>query len=320
MSKKINIPWIVFGAAAGAAFYLLLWWIFDCFAGRAADHLRNLIFLTGGITAAMIAAWRAQVADEQAKTESKKAETENKKANIAEQAQITDRFARALEQLNNDNVYMRIGAVHAMERIGHDSEEDVLAVLGLLASFVRGQSPAKGGGADTLPPDAKECLGVIVRLTHNYQEFLKVNDSFRLDLSASNLIPFPMMTQSYLCGFHFDNSNITYQVFSQTNFEKASFSSANLTNTFFWKCNFVRTWFTWATLNSVSFYDADMSNAALRWATCNNTDFSTAKNLTTEMLKNIIYDAKTPPKVPEGVDLPPPRENKTVPGLLPSIT
>lgn len=31
------------------------------------------------------------------------------------------------------------------------------------------------------------------------------------------------------------------------------------------------------------------------------------------MLKNIIYDAKTPPKVPESVDLPPPTENKAVP-------
>jgi len=307
MGEKIDIRWIVVGAAGGAALYLLLWWIFDCFAGRAADHLRNLIFLTGGITAAIIAAWRAQVADEQVKTDSKKAD-------IAERTQITDRFARALEQLNNDNIYMRIGAVHAMERIGHDSEEDVLAVLGLLASFIRGQSPAKGGGVDTLPPDAKECLGVIVRLAHNHQEFLRANDSFRLDLSASNLIPFPMMTQGYLCGSHFDNSNITYQVFSQTDFERASFSSANLTNTLFWKCNFVRTWFTRANLDSVSFYDVDMSNATLHWATCNNTNFLTAKNLTTEMLKDIIYDAETPPRVPEGVALPPPRENKTVLG------
>jgi len=319
MSKKINIPWIVFGAVAGAAFYLLLWWIFDCFAGRAADHLRNLIFLTGGITAAMIAAWRAQVADDQAKTESKKAETENKKANIAEKAQITDRFSRAIEQLNNENIYMRIGAIQALERIGYDSEDDVLGVLRLLAGFVRDKSPWDNKGADIIPSDAKEGFGVIVRLAGNYKELLKKDKKSRLDLSATNLAPFPLITEGYFYRFDFGRSNITGG-FLQSNFEWASFFGTDLTHTIFSNCNFRHASFMQALLDSARFYGSDMSNAILHLATCNNTDFSTAKNLTTEMLKNIFYDAKTPPKVPKGITLPPPRENKTVPGLLPSIT
>jgi len=272
-----------------------------------AEDWRNAIFIVGGLTAAMIAAWRAHVADEQAKTD-------GKNANTAEKAQITDRFARALEQLNNDNIYMRIGAVHAMERIGRDSEEDVLAVLRLLASFVRGQSPAKNKSVDSgLPPDAKEGLDAIVRLTGHYKEFLKGDDSFRLDLSASNLVSFPVVTQGYFCRFNFGNSNITGG-FSQSDFEWASFFGADLTRIIFLDCNFRHASFMQANLDSVSFYGVDMSNATLHWATCNGADFSSAKNLTTEMLKDIIYDAETPPRVPEGVALPPPRKNKTVLG------
>lgn len=284
-----------------------LWVVPGDFSDLKSEDWRNAIFIVAGLTAAMIAAWRAQVADEQARTESKKAD-------VAERTQITDRFARAIEQLNSENDYMRIGAVQALERIGYDSEDNVMGVLRMLASFVRGQSPAKNEDVyNSLPPDAKEGLGVIVRLASHHKEFLKGDDTFRLDLSESNLTPFPLMEGGHFYGFDFRDSNITYQVFSQTDFGKASFSGAHLTNARFWKCNFVRAWFGGAILDSAWFYDADMSNATMLGATCNNTDFSTARNLTTEMLKDIIYDAETPPKVPEGVTLPHPRESKTVP-------
>lgn len=303
-AKNIVLIICAVAAVAAVAGSYLIWGVPG---DLKAEDWRNAILIVGGLTAGIIATWRAYVADEQAKTESKK-------ANIAEQIQITDRFARAIEQLNNEHIYMRIGAVHALERIGHDSEDDVLAVLRLLASFVRGQSPAKNKSVHfELPPDAKEGLDVIVRLTSHYKEFLK-DDSFRLDLSASNLASFPVANQGYFCGFDFRGSTIMYQVFPQANFGKASFSDANLTNTRFWKCNFVRAWFGGAILDSAWFYDADMSKATLLGATCNNTDFSTAKNLTTEMLKDIVYDAETPPRVPLGVTLPPPRESKTVLG------
>lgn len=309
MSKKINITWIVVGAIAGAALYLLLWWIFDCFACRAVDHLRNLIFLTGGITAAMIAAWRAQVADEQTKTADEQAKTESKKADIAERVQITDRFSRAIEQLNNDNMYMRIGAVHALERIGYDSEKDVLAVLRLLASFVRGQSPVKGESVDTIQPDAKDGLDAIGRLTSHHKEFLKGYGAFRLDLSASNLTPFPLLIEGYFRNFDFSNSNITNGVFAKHNFSGAFFSGANLTGTFFLECNFRHASFMQAILDYAEFNNADMSETVLHMATCNNTNFSTAKNMTAEMLKYIRFDGGNQPVLPDYLsqdDLPPP--------------
>ena len=311
MSKKINIPWIVFGAVAGAAFYLLLWWIFDCFACRVADHLRNLIFLAGGITVAMIAVWRAQVADEQAKTDSKKAD-------VAEKSQIADRLARATEQLNSDSIYMRIGAVQALKRVGYDSEDDVMGVLGLLARFVRDRSPAKSKDVGIRSPDAKESmedakesLDAIGRLASHYKEFLKGYGAFHLDLSASNLTPFPLLIEGYFRNFNFSKSNIVHGYFEKHDFSGTYFVSADLTNAIFLECNCVDAHFTGATLDSAVFNDTDMSKANFLLAVCNNTIFLTAKNLTTKMLENIIYDEGKPPKVPKGVELPPPREKQS---------
>jgi len=313
-AKKVVLIFCAVAAVVAVAGGYLAWGVPGEFSDLKAEDWRNAIFIVGGLTAAMIAAWRAQVADEQAKTD-------GKNANTAEKAQITDRFARALEQLNNDNIYMRIGAVQALKRVGYDSEDDVMGVLGLLARFVRDRSPAESKGAGVRHPDAtesmedaKEGLDAIGRLASHYKEFLKGYGAFHLDLSASNLTPFPLLIEGYFRNFNFSKSNIVRGYFSKHDFSGVSFVGVDLTDAFFLKCNLVDAWFTGAILNSASFYDVDMSNATLHWTTCNNTDFSTAKNLTTEMLKDIIYDAETPPRVPEGVTLPLPRKNKTVLG------
>jgi len=73
-------------------------------------------------------------------------------------------------------------------------------------------------------------------------------------------------------------------------------------------CNFKYVSFTNAVLDGANFVGADMTQAILESAVCNGTNFSTAQNLTTDMLKGIIYDAETPPRVPKGVTLPPPRK------------
>ncbi|MDD9810411.1 MAG: pentapeptide repeat-containing protein [Gammaproteobacteria bacterium] len=315
-AKKVVLIFCAVAAVVAVAGGYLFWGVPGEFSDLKAEDWRNAIFIVGGLIAAIIAAWRAHVADEQAKTDSKKAD-------VAEKSQIADRLARATEQLNSDSIYMRIGAVQALKRVGYDSEDDVMGVLGLLARFVRDRSPAKSKDVGIRSPDAKESMedakesmDAIGRLASHYKEFLKGYGAFHLDLSASNLMPFPLLIEGYFRNFNFTKSNIMRGYFSKHDFSGVSFVGVDLTDAFFLKCNLVDAWFTGAILNSASFYDVDMSNATLHWATCNNTDFSTAKNLTTEMLESIIYDAKTPPKVPKSVTLPPPTENKTVPGLL----
>jgi len=138
-----------------------------------ADHGRNIILILGGTAAGFIAVWRALVADKQNK--------------INEQSQITERFTRAVDQLGSESIYMRIGALHALERIGRDSENDVVAVLRLLSSFVRNQSPAQVNDDIRTPLDAEEGFAAIFRLAGEYEQLLSDKGWGIVNLHSSNL-------------------------------------------------------------------------------------------------------------------------------------
>ncbi|MCY4245376.1 MAG: pentapeptide repeat-containing protein, partial [Gammaproteobacteria bacterium] len=266
-----------------------------------ADHGRNIILILGGTAAGFIAVWRALVADKQNK--------------INEQSQITERFTRAVDQLGSESIYMRIGALHALERIGRDSENDVVAILRLLSSFVRNQSrPRKidkvslaGDGLRT-PLDVAEGFAVIYRLAREYDQLLRDEGKGVVNLSSSNLNDLSQFSKGCFLRFGFDSCDLRSGSFPGSNFGGADFDSACLKNAYLPSCNFHGASFTYAILDRADFNGADMAQASLAGAFCNGTDFSTAENLTTDMLKGIIYDKETPPRVPKGVTLPPPRK------------
>lgn len=330
-----NIGWIICAIAAVAAIAggYLFWGVAGKFSGLKAEDLRNLIFLVGGLTAGIIAFWRAWVADKQTK--------------INEQGQITERFTRAVEQLGDDNAYMRMGAIQALRLIGSDSESHVLAVLHLLASFVREKSPAKkvddvgfspqqkksiprneqeirihsiiedvfksfpnAQRVNHIPGDVQKSIVAIGKLAEKYGAFLMEMGKIHMDLSQSDLAYLrPIME----CGFSrcmFMRSDISGAVFSHCDFRMASFHSAELYAVLFIDCDCSVASFDDAYLNYAVFNRADTDMASFKSAFCNRTDFSTARNLTTEMLKDVIYDAETPPIVPKGVKLPPPRKKE----------
>jgi hypothetical protein len=65
---------------------------------------------------------------------------------ITEQGQITDRFAKSVEQLGSDKADVRLGAIHALERIMRDSPADQPAVPEILAAYARQRIPSTPDG------------------------------------------------------------------------------------------------------------------------------------------------------------------------------
>ena len=59
----------------------------------------------------------------------------------AREGQITERYTRAVDQLGNGEVDVRIGGIFALERIARDSPHDQPTIGEVLTSFVRGRSP-----------------------------------------------------------------------------------------------------------------------------------------------------------------------------------
>lgn len=265
-----------------------------------------------------------------------------------EQGQITERFTRAVEQLGDDNAYMRMGAIQALRLIGSDSENHVLAVLHLLASFVREKSPAKKEGdigfspqqkkaiprneqemrvfsivesvfecfpgeqrVSHIPGDVQESIVAIGKLAEKYETFLMEMEKAHLDLSQSDLAYLRPIMECSFSRCMFMRSDIRGVAFIHCNFRMALFHSAELYAVRFSDCDCSAASFDSAYLNYVVFNRANIAMASFKSAFCNGTDFSTAKNITTEMLKDIKYDAETPPIAPKGVKLPPPRKKET---------
>jgi len=51
--------------------------------------------------------------------------------------QITESFTRAIDQLGNESLDIRLGGIYALERIAKESEEDYWAIMEILTAYVR---------------------------------------------------------------------------------------------------------------------------------------------------------------------------------------
>jgi uncharacterized protein YjbI with pentapeptide repeats len=60
---------------------------------------------------------------------------------IARDGQITERFTRAIEQLGNEKLEVRMGGIYALERIARDSEKDYWPIMEVLTAYVRANAP-----------------------------------------------------------------------------------------------------------------------------------------------------------------------------------
>jgi hypothetical protein len=57
---------------------------------------------------------------------------------VTEQGHITERYAKAIQQLGDTELAVRLGGIYALERLAHDSpERDHPTVVEVLSAFVR---------------------------------------------------------------------------------------------------------------------------------------------------------------------------------------
>lgn len=63
-------------------------------------------------------------------------EYNSRQTKTAEQVHITDRIGQAVEQLGNTNVAVRMGAIHSLERVMRDSEEDRVMIMRTLNAYL----------------------------------------------------------------------------------------------------------------------------------------------------------------------------------------
>ena len=136
---------------------------------------------------------------------------------VAEEGHITDRFTKAIAQLGDKEMAIRLGGIYALERIAKDSEKDHGPIMEVLTAYVRERAPrqeeAIPPAAEKPPTDIQAILTVIGRretTDHNRR-------NNPLDLSDTRLV------LSNLSG-----ANLTGAILFRADLSGAILSRANL--------------------------------------------------------------------------------------------
>jgi hypothetical protein len=123
------------------------------------DQLRRTALqILGGMVVAFglyLTYRRIKATEEQVKTQGQQVEAFRRQVAVAEDGQITERFTRAVEQLGNESIHIRLGGIYALERLANDSDKDHGTIMEILAAFVRERGPVKppveSGSSDQKP-------------------------------------------------------------------------------------------------------------------------------------------------------------------------
>ena len=196
---------------------------------------------------------------------------------LTQERLVTDRFAKAVEQIGNDKEVVVIGGIYSLERIAHDSPEDQWTIMEVLTAFVRENSPIpleiqklEAGSEEELkalekltPVDIQiQAALTVIRRRDPEQDYTSDENrelnTERLDLNNSNLRDADLR-----------RAKLTHAYLGSANFRDADLRSADFTNATLFGANLFR-----ANLFGADLRRAKLTHAYLRGADFTNADLS----------------------------------------------
>lgn len=223
---------------------------------------------------------------------------------VSQEGQITERFTRAVDQLGNDKLEIRLGGIYALERIANESEKDYWPIMEILTAYVRKNASLKANtnkkftfismdiqadestttdvpDVETISIDIQAVLIVIGRRKY----FFNAGESIRLNLSGTYL------RKAILKEFHLERTNFGYAhlqyaylgeahleqtVFIESHLENSYIRHAYLENSVFIGAHLENADFSWSHLEEALLIKAHMERTVFRYAYLQNADFEGA--------------------------------------------
>lgn len=192
---------------------------------------------------------------------------------------VTDRFAKAVEQLGNGTIDVRIGAIYSLERIAKDSPKDHWTIMEVLVAFVRNKSPLP----KDWKPDSKQQL---TDVTTDVQSVLTVmgRRDVRHDQGGESLnLEITNLSGADLIRSKLSGANLVGAILDGAHLFSADLSGADLSGAFLFRAD-LRS----AHLSSADLFVADLSGADLSNANLSFAELSHAK-LTNARLNNANF-------------------------------
>ncbi|HYX13922.1 MAG TPA: pentapeptide repeat-containing protein [Nostoc sp.] len=238
---------------------------------------------------AFYAAKRAEAMDKSAEAANKSAEAANKSAEAAlrnaeaaQDKQITERFEKAIEQLGNEKIETRLGAIYTLERIAKDSKDDHWTIMEVLTAFVRENAPLN----DFFEKNTENTDSLIIVNTWNYQKPKEIEEKLNLqtDIQAALTVIGRRKSENDPENQRLDlrNINIRGAVLFKANLQNANLMRANLQGAILSEAKLQGVILTLANLQGAklpkaNLEDADLSEANLQEAILSEANLQGAK-------------------------------------------
>ncbi|GGT29141.1 pentapeptide repeat-containing protein [Nonomuraea spiralis] len=229
---------------------------------------------------------------------------------VAREGHLTDRFSRAIEHLGSDTVDIRLGGLHALERIAKNSYADRPTVATILGAYVRGHAAWPVGAPngplhpdeidDALPwlssraPDVQIAMHILARLPDHADggdRYLSRVDLRRIQLSGNldhTSLRHATLNRAWLRRISLRGADLTDADLRQANLERANLAEARLAGAHLQGARMRE-----AVLRGADLRGADLSKADLRDVDLSDTRLAGAK------LDDIVANAGTRLPAPE---------------------
>lgn len=198
-----------------------------------------------------------------------------------EDANATDRFSRAIEQLASEDWIVRLGAIFSLERIGHDSQRDRPVVVQILRSELYGgaQKLRETGPQGSEYQSRAQARSVESAL---FAGLMRLRQHGEMDVTASLLRNHIELSGEDFSEAHLDDFSFWMTVAMGCRFDKASLKNIHVSSgtfgvTSFDDANLRGAHFDQGTLYECSFRGADLTGADFRGAVFEDCDFKGAK-------------------------------------------
>ena len=189
---------------------------------------------------------------------------------LSREGQVTDRYTKAITQLGDEKLDVRIGGIYALERVARDSARDHTTVMEVLTAFIREhsqeqwpQSDPGGREQERSPrPDVRAAVTVVGRRDAE-------RDMLLIDLGGAKLagvdLTLANLTRAKLTRADLTDADLTFADLAGANLTRADPSRANIVG---------------ADLTRANLIDVDLAGANLSYADLTTADLSLLFDLT----------------------------------------
>jgi hypothetical protein len=200
--------------------------------------------------------------------------------------QVTERFTRAVDQLGNASIDVRIGGVFALERIARNSPADQETIVAVLSAFARGHAPWPPPPGAAYPEDHPlERLPTLAYRAGDVQATVTVLGSLSpMERPEEIRLPRTDLRRARLWGLRFDGAGLGGACLRWGRLDHASLVGTRLD-----RADLREAWLVEADLTGADLSGADLRGADLTGAYLVGTRFTDART-----------DART--RWPEGID------------------